>query len=666
LDREARETYVLSIQAQDIRLDCHRGKTQVTVIVQDVNDNQPVFTRAAYHINIPEDISIGDIVAQITAVDQDKGSNSAIKYSISQSTGPLMIAQQNGQLTTTDTLDREKVDSYEVTVVATDGGGLTSSANVSISVLDVNDNAPDFNPAVYFGTFNASLSSPVATVFATDPDLGENGTVRYQLATAVRSLDTNVSYDYLVTVTGHDLGTPQLSESVSVMVTNLSPCSLLEFSVEPVSGIVIASTICRPPVITDGPKNTTIETGQTVSLVCIVDGLPSPEITWLFADDTGTVVVPSDFVGNNPSNFSFEVAPLHSGFYQCEAVNEVGQATSPSAFLQVYEPGNLIGVIIEVDAPSDDGSCQIFDQIDFQLQLQEVLGTDIVTTATVGDICLQSPCLSNPCNNNGLCEASGDSFTCRCMSGWDGSQCNNDVNECDHGPCLNGGNCSNTEGSFNCDCLAGYEGHSCELETDACNNNTCTADEDCVPDDLIGYQCVPISDEIIVIINADADEPSYIIEEQIEFVLGFNEPRKRKRRAVGTSLNHQSCKVRVTSTQRQSTQSSQVSFVIICSDGANVSSRVSVSDCERLVYSGLSMECQPGRNGLPVPKPSSNPSVSMHLFLTDPETNKPLLASAALNLFEMKNALTELSNRGYNITSIMALHPTVAAQCKPC
>jgi hypothetical protein len=433
LDREARETYVLSIQAQDIRLDCHRGKTQVTVIVQDVNDNQPVFTRAAYHINIPEDISIGDIVAQITAVDQDKGSNSAIKYSISQSTGPLMIAQQNGQLTTTDTLDREKVDSYEVTVVATDGGGLTSSANVSISVLDVNDNAPDFNPAVYFGTFNASLSSPVATVFATDPDLGENGTVRYQLATAVRSLDTNVSYDYLVTVTGHDLGTPQLSESVSVMVTNLSPCSLLEFSVEPVSGIVIASTICRPPVITDGPKNTTIETGQTVSLVCIVDGLPSPEITWLFADDTGTVVVPSDFVGNNPSNFSFEVAPLHSGFYQCEAVNEVGQATSPSAFLQVYEPGNLIGVIIEVDAPSDDGSCQIFDQIDFQLQLQEVLGTDIVTTATVGDICLQSPCLSNPCNNNGLCEASGDSFTCRCMSGWDGSQCNNDVNECDHG-----------------------------------------------------------------------------------------------------------------------------------------------------------------------------------------------------------------------------------------
>ena len=85
-------------------------------------------------------------------------------------------------------------------------------------------------------------------------------------------------------------------------------------------------------MIIQGPDNTTIEAGQTVSLTCIVTGLPSPEITWLFSG----AAIPRDFVGNNPSNFSFEVAPLHTGIYQCQAVNEVGQATSPPAFLRVY------------------------------------------------------------------------------------------------------------------------------------------------------------------------------------------------------------------------------------------------------------------------------------------------------------------------------------------
>ena len=165
------------------------------------------------------------------------------------------------------------------------------------------------------------------------------------------------------------------------------------------------------------------------------------------------------------------------------------------------------------------------------------------------------------------------------------------------------------EGSFNCSCLAGYGGHSCELVTDACSNNTCTADEDCVPE-IGGYRCVPISDELVAIINTDADQPSFIIEEQIEFLLGFSEPRKR--RAVGTSLNRQPCNVRVVSEVQLSEGSVQVSFVVLCPDGANVSSRANNSYCERLVHSGLSEECQAGENGLLVAKPDSDPRYTLY------------------------------------------------------
>ena len=247
LNREARETYVLSILAQDIRLECHRGKTQVTVIVRDVNDNHPMFTRDSYQVTVVEDVSPGHLVTQITATDRDKGVNSVIQYSISHSTGPFRIVLGNGQLRTTGNLDREKEDTYQVTVVAADGGGLTKSVNVSISVLDVNDNKPTFTRTFYSGTvsgtFNASLSSQVATVLATDPDLGKNGIVRYQLAMASRANGSS-SNNYTVTVTGHDLGTPQLSRNVLVLVTNWSPCPLLQFSVGAISGVVTANAIC--------------------------------------------------------------------------------------------------------------------------------------------------------------------------------------------------------------------------------------------------------------------------------------------------------------------------------------------------------------------------------------------------------------------------------------
>jgi len=37
-----------------------------------------------------------------------------------------------------------------------------------------------------------------------------------------------------------------------------------------------------------------------------------------------------------------------------------------------------------------------------------------------------------------------------------------DVNECDFSGCFNNGTCENTPGSFTCRCLPGFEGHYCD------------------------------------------------------------------------------------------------------------------------------------------------------------------------------------------------------------
>jgi len=98
----------------------------------------------------------------------------------------------------------------------------------------------------------------------------------------------------------------------------------------------------------------------------------------------------------------------------------------------------------------------------------------------------------NFCKNNGECENLHGSFKCTCPLGWEGDQCQNDVNECEaaSNPCQNGGTCTNTEGSFECTCTAEWEGERCEIDINECDvSDPCMNDSGCI-NRLGGYQCL--------------------------------------------------------------------------------------------------------------------------------------------------------------------------------
>ena len=102
------------------------------------------------------------------------------------------INQRSGEVYLLSSLDRETKDSYQIKIVAKDGGGkteLSSSVKLSIHVMDVNDNPPIFYPKEYFvfvppsdspsSSSRLPLEFPIIELRASDKDVALNSKIQY-------------------------------------------------------------------------------------------------------------------------------------------------------------------------------------------------------------------------------------------------------------------------------------------------------------------------------------------------------------------------------------------------------------------------------------------------------------------------------------------------------
>lgn len=96
-------------------------------------------------------------------------------------------------------------------------------------------------------------------------------------------------------------------------------------------------------------------------------------------------------------------------------------------------------------------------------------------------------CKKYPACKHGTCQLP---WQCSCQEGWGGLLCDQDLNFCTHHkPCENGATCMNTgEGSYTCTCLPGYTGTNCELLMQECDSKPCRNGGTCTNLDR-GYQC---------------------------------------------------------------------------------------------------------------------------------------------------------------------------------
>ncbi|CAL8330612.1 unnamed protein product [Merluccius merluccius] len=186
LDREVRASYRLIIRAADGGLPFLSSTQTLTVVVEDVNDQPPVFSLEVYAAHVAENRNPGEPVVRLTATDGDSGKNAEVQYSLLPGPGYTLfsIHPQTGQVTTTAQLDREQQQQFTLRVLAHDGGSpaLSGTTTIACSVLDENDNPPQFMQSSFHVSLPENLPPGLLHAGqASDPDLGENSTIHYSI-----------------------------------------------------------------------------------------------------------------------------------------------------------------------------------------------------------------------------------------------------------------------------------------------------------------------------------------------------------------------------------------------------------------------------------------------------------------------------------------------------
>ncbi|KAL6046297.1 hypothetical protein STEG23_037974 [Scotinomys teguina] len=119
VDREEQQTYTFLITAFDGVQESE--PVVVNIRVMDANDNTPTFPEISYDVYVYTDMSPGDSVIQLTAVDADEGSNGEISYEILVGAqGDFVINRTTGLVSIAPGVELVVGRTYALTVQASD------------------------------------------------------------------------------------------------------------------------------------------------------------------------------------------------------------------------------------------------------------------------------------------------------------------------------------------------------------------------------------------------------------------------------------------------------------------------------------------------------------------------------------------------------------------
>ena len=234
--------YTFTITATDNGTNPLSGTAQVLVIVNHAIPNSISFSPDRYNFSLIENSSPGTFVGSVSVKKMTPALDNLI-YRISGGTGSTMFYcdPSTGNITSLIPIDRETYPELNLTITAFLPGEhnlLPATTQVSINILDLNDNQPFFDPPFYtLRTFtsNITASKKLLTVLAFDIDEGSNQQLHYNISERTSQFNISQTGDifassvnlsagtYHLMVTATDMGTPPLSGSATVIITVREP-----------------------------------------------------------------------------------------------------------------------------------------------------------------------------------------------------------------------------------------------------------------------------------------------------------------------------------------------------------------------------------------------------------------------------------------------------------
>ncbi|XP_036704673.1 protocadherin alpha-12 isoform X7 [Balaenoptera musculus] len=219
----------------------------VAVEVKDINDNPPVF-RGEQKVLISESAPLDSRFPLEGASDADIGLNSLVTYRLSLNeyfTLKVITKTDKSilpELILRKSLDREEMPELNILLTALDGGKpeLTGSVQIQITILDVNDNAPEFDKPGYKVVLfeNIPNNTRVIQLNASDLDEGSNREIAYGIRMILPvsekcmfsinaetgeiriygKLDFEENNEYEIQVNAIDKGIPSMAGHCTVLV----------------------------------------------------------------------------------------------------------------------------------------------------------------------------------------------------------------------------------------------------------------------------------------------------------------------------------------------------------------------------------------------------------------------------------------------------------------
>ncbi|XP_031443183.1 protocadherin alpha-C2-like [Clupea harengus] len=307
--------YDMEIIAKDKATNSLSGQCKLTILITDMNDNHPEISVKSFQSAIKENVEVDTVVAVVSVSDKDSGENGVVDIKINNNL-PFVLresADNYYELVVSTPLDREKVPEYDITFTVTDRGTpqLSDNETITVELIDVNDNVPQFSQTFYTIPVieNNAPGALLASLTALDPDLHENQYLVYFIIEkdivntsmsmlfsinpengnlyALKTFDYEIEKGFLFHIEARDSGVPPLSSNVTVHIIIMDQNDNNPVIVSPwrAHGSVVEEKI---------PRNT--DKGSLVSKVIAIDtdSVHNSRITYQFLLNTDTTLFSLD------------------------------------------------------------------------------------------------------------------------------------------------------------------------------------------------------------------------------------------------------------------------------------------------------------------------------------------------------------------------------------